>query len=112
MTEATLPGLETIEPVLPVTERAPWIERGPQKRLMLYSGRSNPELAEQIADKLGVHLGDVKLKTFANGETYVRYLDSIRGADGFIVMPLPCEGTTAEQALVALGKDVWPLVKP
>ncbi|HSH99240.1 MAG TPA: LLM class flavin-dependent oxidoreductase [Reyranella sp.] len=33
------------------------------------------------------------------------------GADGFIVMPLPCEGTTAEQALVALGKDVWPRVK-
>ena len=34
------------------------------------------------------------------------------GADGFIVMPLPCEGTTAEQTLVALGKDVWPRVKP
>jgi len=33
------------------------------------------------------------------------------GADGFIVMPLPCEGTTAEQTLVALGKDVWPRVK-
>ena len=85
MSEATLPGLETVEPVLPVTERAPWIERGPQKRLMLYSGRSNPELAEQIADKLGIALGEVKLKTFANGETYVRYVDSIRGADVFIV---------------------------
>ena len=85
MSEATLPGLETVEPVLPVTERAPWIERGPQKRLMLYSGRSNPELAEQIAEKLGVALGEVKLKTFANGETYVRYVDSIRGADVFIV---------------------------
>jgi len=33
------------------------------------------------------------------------------GADGFIVMPLPCEGTTAEQTLTALGKDVWPQVK-
>ena len=85
MTEATLPGLETVEPVLPVTERTPWIERGPQKRLMLYAGRSNPELAEQIAEKLGIHLGEVELKTFANGETYVRYLDSIRGADVFIV---------------------------
>jgi ribose-phosphate pyrophosphokinase len=85
MSEATLPGLETIEPPLPVTERAPWIERGPQKRLMLYSGRSNPELAEQIAEKLGVALGEVKLKTFANGETYVRYQDSIRGGDVFIV---------------------------
>jgi hypothetical protein len=36
MSEATLPGLETVEPVLPVTERTPWIERGPQKRLMLF----------------------------------------------------------------------------
>ena len=85
MSEATLPGLETVEPVLPVTERTPWIERGPQKRLMLFSGRSNPELAEQIAEKLGVDLGEVELKTFANGETYVRYDDSIRGGDVFIV---------------------------
>jgi len=85
MSEATLPGLETVEPVLPVTERTPWIERGPQKRLMLFSGRSNPELAEKIADKLNVSLGEVELKTFANGETYVRYDDSIRGSDAFIV---------------------------
>ncbi|MGB2873889.1 MAG: ribose-phosphate pyrophosphokinase [Gaiellaceae bacterium] len=85
MTEATLPGLETVEPVLPDTERKPWIERGPQKRLMLFSGRSNPDLAERIAEKLGVTLGQVELKTFANGETYVRYDESIRGADVFIV---------------------------
>jgi ribose-phosphate pyrophosphokinase len=68
-----------------VTDRTPWIERGPQKRLMLFSGRSNPELAERIADKLGVTLGEVELKTFANGETYVRYDDSIRGSDAFII---------------------------
>jgi ribose-phosphate pyrophosphokinase len=86
MAEATLPGLETVEPpALPETERKPWIDRGPQKRLMLFSGRSNPELAEQIADKLGVVLGQVELKTFANDETYVRYRESIRGADVFIV---------------------------
>jgi ribose-phosphate pyrophosphokinase len=85
MSEATLPGLETVEPVRPVTERTPWIERGPQKRLMLFSGRSNPELAEKIADKLNVSLGEVELKTFANGETYVRYDDSIRGSDAFII---------------------------
>jgi ribose-phosphate pyrophosphokinase len=86
MSEATLPGLETVEaPVLPATERTPWIERGPQKRLMLFAGRSNPELAERIAEKLGVMLGEVELKTFANGETYVRYDESIRGSDVFIV---------------------------
>ena len=85
MSEATLPGLETVEPVMPVTDRTPWLERGPQKRLMLFSGRSNPELAERIAEKLGVVLGEVELKTFANGETYVRYDDSIRGSDAFII---------------------------
>ncbi len=85
MSEATLPGLETVEPVLPMTERTPWIERGPQKRLMLFSGRSNPELAERIAEKLGLVLGEVELKTFANDETYVRYDDSIRGSDAFII---------------------------
>jgi ribose-phosphate pyrophosphokinase len=52
---------------------------------MLFSGRSNPELAEKIADKLNVSLGEVELKTFANGETYVRYDDSIRGSDAFII---------------------------
>ena len=33
------------------------------------------------------------------------------GVDSFIVMPLACEGSTAEQTLVTLGKDVWPRVK-
>jgi ribose-phosphate pyrophosphokinase len=86
MAEATLPGLETVDPpAAPEAERKPWIERGPQKRLMLFAGRSNPVLAARIADKLGVTLGEVELKTFANGETYVRYDESIRGSDVFIV---------------------------
>jgi ribose-phosphate pyrophosphokinase len=86
MSEATLPGLETVEtPPVPETQRAPWIERGPQKRLMLVGGRSNLALAEAIAERLGVMLGEVELKTFANGETYVRYCESIRGCDVFIV---------------------------
>ena len=62
-----------------------WIERGPQKRLMVFAGRSHPDLAGQIADKLGLELGDVELETFTNGETYCRYLESIRGADLFVV---------------------------
>ena len=44
-----------------------------------------PDLALRIAEHLGVELGDVELKTFANDETYVRYSESIRGADVFIV---------------------------
>src|SRR6266566_3628330 len=86
MTEnATLPGLETVDPPMPEGGPTRWIERGPQKRLMLFSGSSNRELAERIAETLGVELGEVRLKTFANGETYCRYEDSIRGADVFIV---------------------------
>ena len=43
------------------------------------------ELAAKIAGKLDVDLGQVTLKTFANGEVYCRYEESIRGADVFIV---------------------------
>jgi ribose-phosphate pyrophosphokinase len=82
-TEIALPGLEKAVMSEPVTGH--WIERGPQKRLMVFSGRSHPDLAAQIAEKLGVELGDVEVETFANGETYCRYLESIRGADVFIV---------------------------
>ena len=45
------------------------MERGPQKRLMIFSGRSHPELAGQIADKLGLKLGDMELETFKNSNT-------------------------------------------
>jgi ribose-phosphate pyrophosphokinase len=81
--EIALPGLEKAVMTEPVTGH--WIERGPQKRLMVFSGRSHPDLAAQIAEKLGVELGDVEVDTFANGETYCRYLESIRGADVFLV---------------------------
>jgi ribose-phosphate pyrophosphokinase len=57
------------------------------KRLMLVSGRANPGLAARIADKLGVELSGMTLKTFANGEVYCRYEESVRGADVFIVQP-------------------------
>ncbi len=82
-TEATLPGLEAPTTISP--KPGHWIERGPQKRLMVFSGRSHPELAQGIAEQLGLELGEVELKTFANGETYCRYGESIRGADVFLV---------------------------
>jgi ribose-phosphate pyrophosphokinase len=55
------------------------------KRMMVFTGSANPELAEGIAKHLGIELGNVKLDRFANGEIYVRYLESVRGADVFIV---------------------------
>jgi ribose-phosphate pyrophosphokinase len=75
------------------------------KRLMLVSGRANRRLAARIADKLGVALGPVTLKTFANGEVYCRYEESVRGADVFIVQPTcgnPEEGLSANDALMEL----------
>jgi ribose-phosphate pyrophosphokinase len=53
--------------------------------LMIFSGRSNPGLAASIAKRLGLELGDVQLETFANGEAYCRYRESVRDADVFLV---------------------------
>lgn len=82
--EQTLPGLGHHAPPseLPAGRA---IGLTPAKRLTLVSGRSNPDLAQRIAEQLGCELGPVTLKTFANGETYCRYEESIRGADVFIV---------------------------
>ena len=83
-TELSLPGLEAPDQV---TQPAPghWLERGPQKRLMVFSGRSHSDLAHRIAEQLGVQLGEIELGTFPNGETYCRFDESIRGADVFLV---------------------------
>ncbi len=77
----------------------------PGKRLMLFSGRANRVLAGRIADRLGVALGQVTTKTFANGEVYCRYEESVRGADVFIVQPIignPKEGLSTNDALMEL----------
>ncbi len=77
----------------------------PGKRLMLFSGRANRVLAARIADRLGVALGQVTTKTFANGEVYCRYEESVRGADVFIVQPIignPKEGLSTNDALMEL----------
>jgi ribose-phosphate pyrophosphokinase len=52
---------------------------------MVFAGRSHPVLAQMIAEHLGVELGEIEVGTFANGETYCRYDESIRGADVFLV---------------------------
>lgn len=56
-----------------------------KKKLELYAGNSHPELAQEIAEHLGVTLGDSNLRQFANGELHCRYGESIRGADVFII---------------------------
>src|SRR5438105_5659545 len=98
---ARLPGLEAAE-VGTQMQPTHWIERGPSKRLMVFSGSSHPLLAARIAEHLGVELGDVELETFANGETYCRYGESIRGADVFLVQTgcPPVDGNLMELLLM------------
>ncbi|MDQ3658953.1 MAG: ribose-phosphate pyrophosphokinase [Rubrobacteraceae bacterium] len=65
-----------------------YLSQTTEKRLMLFSGRGYPELSERIADRLDLDLGGVQIETFPNGEVYARYLDSVRGADVFIIQSL------------------------
>ena len=76
-----------------------------RKRLMLFGGRSSGELAARIAGQLDVDLGEATLKTFANGEVYCRYEESIRGADIFIVQSTAAnerQGLTPNDSLMEL----------
>src|SRR2546429_2220869 len=56
-----------------------------EKSLMVFGGRGNEQLSKEIAEHLKVRLGEIVLSTFANGELYCRYGESIRGADVFIL---------------------------
>ena len=56
-----------------------------QKRLVLLAGRSHPELAQGIADELGIPLSKTLAYDFANGEIFVRFQESVRGADAFVI---------------------------
>jgi len=55
------------------------------RRLQLFSGRGYPQLADEIATQLGVEVAAQTAHGFANGELYVRFHESVRGADGFVV---------------------------
>ena len=61
------------------------------KRMALFSGSVNPELAEEIAKNLNANLGNIKHEKFANGEIYARYQESIRGADVFLIQSVAGE---------------------
>ena len=60
----------------------------PTHDIKLFAGRSNPALAQEIADYLGTTVGPMVIKNFADGEIYVQVKESIRGDDVFIVQPL------------------------
>jgi len=56
-----------------------------KKTLAFFSGSSNPELAKEIAEYLKIDLGKIEIKHFADGETYVNYLESLRGKDVYFL---------------------------
>jgi ribose-phosphate pyrophosphokinase len=56
-----------------------------QKRLVLIGGRSHPELAQHVAKELAVDLVDLQAYDFANGEIFVRFEESVRGCDAFVL---------------------------
>jgi ribose-phosphate pyrophosphokinase len=79
MIDSARPAIEAVTPM---------IESVNTKRLALFTGRSNVELAEEIAGELGVRLNQVELRAFQDGEIYCRYDESVRGTDVFVLQSM------------------------
>ncbi|MDT5167799.1 MAG: ribose-phosphate pyrophosphokinae, partial [Mycobacterium sp.] len=73
-----------------------------RKNLMLFAGRSHPELAEQVAKELDVHVTAQTARDFANGEIFVRFDESVRGCDAFVLQshPMPVNQWLMEQLIM------------
>ncbi|HET6698552.1 MAG TPA: ribose-phosphate diphosphokinase [Nocardioidaceae bacterium] len=61
------------------------MKRTTEKNLMVFSGRAHPGLAEEVADLVGTGLVPTSAYEFANSEIYVRYEESVRGCDAFVI---------------------------
>ena len=61
------------------------LEGKPDKNLILVTGRAHPKLAAEVAEQLGIDVLETTAYDFANGEMYVRYTESVRGADVFVL---------------------------
>jgi ribose-phosphate pyrophosphokinase len=73
-----------------------------RKNLMLFSGRAHPELAEQVAKELDVAVTAQTARDFANGEIFVRFDESVRGCDAFVLQshPAPLNQWLMEQLIM------------
>ena len=73
-----------------------------ERKLVVVSGRAHPKLAEEIAQSLDHDLLPTSAYTFANGETYVRFEESVRGADAFVIQshPAPINEWLMEQLIM------------
>jgi ribose-phosphate pyrophosphokinase len=70
--------------------------------LAIFSGTSNPALARAIAEDYGASLGNVTIKKFSDGEQYVKYEQSIRGEDIFVIQSTPPPGDNIIELLLLL----------
>lgn len=70
--------------------------------LAIFSGTSNPALARAIAEEYGTSLGDLTIKKFSDGEQYVKYEQSIRGEDIFVIQSTPPPGDNIIELLLLL----------
>jgi len=73
-----------------------------QKSLMLFSGRAHPELADAVASELGIKITPQTARDFANGEIFVRFEESVRGSDAFVLQshPAPLNQWLMEQLIM------------
>ncbi|MEJ4112678.1 ribose-phosphate diphosphokinase [Corynebacterium kroppenstedtii] len=77
-----------------------WTEN--QKNLMLFSGRAHPALGERVAKELGIELTPTTARDFANGEVFIRFEESVRGSDAFVLQshPQPLNKWLMEQLIM------------
>lgn len=75
-----------------------------RERLKVFSGSAHPELSDEIANYLGMDLGNRVIKKFADGEVYVQIQESIRGCDVFLVQPTcpPCVNDNLMELLIMI----------
>ena len=88
------PTLAFAPPSAPATSRA--------MPISLFAGRSNPALARAIADEYEQQLGGVTIKNFSDGEIYVRFDESIRGADVFLIQSTPAPAENMMELLLLI----------
>lgn len=77
-----------------------WLDS--KKKLTLFAGRSHPALATELAAELGVKVSPQTVQDFANGEIFVRFEESVRGSDAFVLQtfPAPLNKWLMEQLLM------------
>lgn len=71
--------------------------------MKIFAGNANPQLAEKVANKLGLNLGKANISKFSDGEIMVEILENIRGSDTFIIQPtcMPCNTNLMELIIMA-----------